>query len=32
MSLLYVEIITLIVTAFLAGLIITWSLTGRKSA
>jgi hypothetical protein len=32
MSLLYVEIIVLIVAAFLAGLFITWSFTGRQSS
>jgi hypothetical protein len=32
MSLLYVEIIAMIVAAFLAGLFVTWAFTGRRSA
>lgn len=32
MSLLYIEIIVLIVAAFLLGLVITWSLLGRQSS
>jgi hypothetical protein len=31
MSLLYIEVIVMVMTAFLAGLILTWSFTGRKT-
>lgn len=32
MSLLYVEIIVMVVAAFLVGLVLTWSVTGRQSS